>query len=198
MIFQESDIVLNKGMKGKDILILGLLYVLLIVLGFGIFILLFHTPLFNSLIFFYRGLAFLGVSCGILIFFLFALKRSRVIRIWTTRDSILALVLFFSFSIIFFTHIPVTAERSISIFLLGYMDKNINQSPTKEEITQAFINTYVIKYDAMEKRLQEQLVSGTIEQKNGKYQITQKGMLLMRFYAWIARIFHIDQRLIVQ
>ena len=56
----------------------------------------------------------------------------------------------------FFTHLPVTADRSISVFMLGYLADHKGESFTEEQIESIFIKRYVQDYGAFEKRLHEQ------------------------------------------
>ena len=113
---------------------------------------------------------------------------------FTLRDIILALVLFFCVNLTFFTHLPVTAERSISVFLLEYFNKNSDRYLTKEEITKIFIDKYLYENKAMEKRLHEQIFSGNINQDGEKYKISKQGQNLMKFYRIINIIFNINKK----
>jgi len=109
------------------------------------------------------------------------------------RDIILALVLFFCVNLTFFTHLPVTAERSISVFLLDYFNKNSDRYLTKEEVTKIFIDKYLYEDKAIEKRLHEQIFSGNISQEGEKYKISTQGKNLMKFYKLITAIFKIKK-----
>jgi hypothetical protein len=46
---------------------------------------------------------------------------------------------------------------------------------------------------ALKKRFNEQLVTGTIVKESDGYKITPRGILLMRFYGWIADMFGISK-----
>src|SRR5437763_322860 len=112
-------------MKASTIIILIAIHASLFLAATSLFIVLFHTGLFSNIdIFFYRGIMLLLVTCFVLLTGLFLLKRKQHIRIFTYRDVILSVVITFSFNIVFFTHIPVTADRSLSIFILGYMNEH--------------------------------------------------------------------------
>jgi len=170
-----------------------LLYCLFFTLGTGFFISLFHTKLLNNIdILFYRGIGLLIIS-SIFLLTVMILYRKISHGFFTVRDLILSLVLFFCVNLTFFTHLPVTAERSISVFLLDYFNKNSDRYLTKEEVTKIFIDKYLYKNKAMEKRLHEQIFSGNIKQEGEKYKISNQGQNLMKFYRLIDVIFNINK-----
>lgn len=112
----------------------------------------------------------------------------------TLKDIYIVILTILSVNLLFFTHVPVTAERSVSIFLLGYMNKNADKIVTKEDLTQAFLQEYMGADANIEKRIHEQLVTGDITPKNNGYVISPQGRWLMRAYSIIADMFGIDKR----
>jgi len=110
------------------------------------------------------------------------------------RDIILALVLFFCVNLTFFTHLPVTAERSISVFLLDYFNKNSDRYLTKEEVTKIFIDKYLYEDKAIEKRLHEQIFSKNIIKEGSNYKISTQGKNLMKFYKVTSTIFNLSKK----
>jgi len=180
--------------KFKIFLKIFSLHYLFFCLGTAFFILLFHTKLLSNIdILFYRGIGLLLIS-SIFLFAVMVFYKKISNGFFTLRDIILALVLFFCVNLTFFTHLPVTAERSISIFLLDYFDKNSDRYLTKEEVTQIFIDKYLYENNAIEKRLHEQIFSRNINQEEEKYKISRRGQNLMRFYRLIAIIFKINKK----
>jgi len=169
------------------------LHCLFFILGTVLFVFLFHTKLLTKIdVLFYRGIGLLMISSVfLLVIMLFYKKISN--DLFTIRDIILALVLFFCVNLTFFTHLPVTAERSISVFLLDYFNKNSDRYLTKEEVTKIFIDKYLYEDKAIEKRLREQIFSGNISQEGEKYKISTQGKNLMKFYKLITAIFKINK-----
>lgn len=176
---------------GKTIIRILLLHIGFFVIATVVFILSFHSPLFSHVVFFYRGIALLTLVCISLTVFLVCLKRR--LRIWTVRDIILSVVWVWSINLIFFTHVPVTADRSLSVFLLGYMNAR-TQPVSKEMIRQAFIDTYITENGAVEKRLTEQFASGTITKERDAYTIAPRGRWIIRMYAWVSDLFGIEKK----
>ncbi len=155
-------------------------YVVLSVLGAVAFILLFWTPILAPSAFFYRGIVFLVVVGMGLAAVLHRLKR-----------LVMFSLLWFCCMLVFFTHVPVTAQRSVSVFLLKYMEANPTTLFTEEQLRDELINIYVRKHSAVVKRIDEQRQIGTIVQRNGGYEITPRGRVLVQLYKLIATLFHL-------
>lgn len=184
-------------MKKKEIFILLLIYLILMMIGTIFYILSFRTFLFSTLtIFFYRGIAII-LFWGVLISVIMTLLKIFYIRkIITVRDILLLFCAFCCVNIVIFTHLPVTADRSITVFMLGYMAQS-DSAFTKQEMEEIFIDKYVYEYGAFDKRLEEQVFSGTIEKSSSqKYQITKKGRNLIRIYEKVTDWFQIDKKLV--
>ena len=161
--------------------------------GTTFFVLLFHTKILSNIdILFYRGVGLLIIS-SIFLLTIMILYRKISHGFFTVHDLILSLVLFFCVNLTFFTHLPVTAERSISVFLLDYFNKNSERYLTKEEITKIFIDKYLYENKAIEKRLHEQIFSGNIKQEGEKYKISNQGQNLMKFYRLMRTLFNIQK-----
>ncbi|MFH1841143.1 MAG: hypothetical protein ABH807_03255 [Candidatus Shapirobacteria bacterium] len=157
----------------------------------------FHTSLFARVeVFFYRGLILLGLSSLVVLLGLIVYKKKNKNGWFTVKDLILVLVVLISGNLVFFTHLPVTAERSISVFLLGYLNKNPQTALTDQEMIKVFIDKYVSADDAVGKRLREQMVSGNVIFDGSGYKISPRGRWLMKLYTLIADIFKIDNKLI--
>lgn len=178
-------------MKIKTLCKVLLTHLLFFSLGTILFISLFHTKIFRNIdVFFYRGIALLILSTIIL--FIATLVYRKINRsFFTFRDVVLVLVLFFCLNLVFFTHIPVTAERSISIFLLKYLDKSPEKLFTEKEIIEGFTQKYLYENNAIQKRLYEQIVSKNIIQEKDTYKISKQGRFLVRFYEFVTNLFNV-------
>ena len=182
-------------MSLKKTLFWGLWQLEFFIIGSGLFLLLFHTALFEEMtVFFYRGIALLVSACvAIALLFLFLIKIQRRV-ILTYKDLFLSIVLIFCLNLVFFTHLPVTADRSISVYLLDFLNNQPEISLTEEAITQRFVKEYVIGNDAIDKRLKEQVVSKNAREVEGKYQITEQGKFIVKFYNLITNLFLIEKQ----
>ncbi len=168
-------------------------HIFFLLLGTIIFVLLFHTKLFAvSDIFFYRGIFLLLTTCTIIFISLLLFKRFVHNSFFTYKDVLLSIVILFSLNMVLFTHIPVTEDRSLSIFILKYMDKYAHKSFTNQEIEQAITEKYLREYGGVSKRFHEQEITGDIKKTGSRYRITEQGQLLVKFYSVIAGLFNIN------
>ena len=160
------------------------------------FIGLFHTGLLKSMdVLMYRGVVFIGIT-GVVAAVIMGVIR----KFWgfiTVRDIIMMFVIFCCVNMVFLTLIPVTVERSVSVFMLSYMEENKDQTFTQESVGEVFTTKYVEDYGAFEKRFNEQVVTGTIVQnEDGTYSITEKGEFVVSAFRTIADWFGTDERLV--
>lgn len=184
-------------MTKKDVLKLLLIYLILFSFGSLFCILSFHTFFLDFIdVFFYRGISLIIIWGIIITLIMFFLKQKFFKTIITIRDLILLISLFCSIHLVFFTHLPVTAERSVSVFMLGYMADHPEQVYSEEDIKEYFIEKYVNEYQAFSKRFHEQITTGTIKKVKDGYQITNKGKVLMKIYEIIADVYSVDKKLI--
>ena len=186
-------------MSFKEFAKLFSIYAVLVALGTLLYIVSFRTPLFGGMdVFFYRGIAIIIFWGAVIAAAMALLKRFKQFKkLITVRDILLLFAGFCCVHVVIFTHLPVTAERSISVFMLGYMADNADKSFTEDDIEQYFVDRYVGDYGAFEKRFHEQLVTGTIEEAgDGRYRITEGGKKLMKLYDAVADWYCIDKKLI--
>lgn len=174
------------------------LYAVIYLICTGIFIGLFHTSLFKSMdVLMYRGILFI-ILTGILaaIIMLLACKKIKVLSL-EGKDVFLMFCGYCCLNMVLFTLIPVTVERSVSVFMLSYMEQSEGQTFTEDEMSQIFVDVYVDGYGAFEKRFNEQVVSGNIEQaEDGGYRITSRGEFVVKMFRVMADWFDTDKRLV--
>lgn len=174
------------------------LYAVIYLICTGIFIGLFHTSLFKSMdVFMYRGILFI-ILTGILaaIIMLIACKKIKALSL-DGKDVFLMFCGYCCLNMVLFTLIPVTVERSVSVFMLSYMEQSEGQTFTEDEMSQIFVDVYVDGYGAFEKRFNEQVVSGNIEQaEDGGYYITSRGEFVVKMFRVMADWFDTDKRLV--
>lgn len=192
---------MSKVSKGSSstvgsVLLLIVVYALIYVACTAMFIGLFHTGLLKSMdVLMYRGVVFIGIT-GVVAAVIMGVIR----KFWgfiTVRDIIMMFVIFCCVNMVFLTLIPVTVERSVSVFMLSYMEENKDQTFTQESVGEVFTTKYVEDYGAFEKRFNEQVVTGTIVQnEDGTYSITEKGEFVVSAFRTIADWFGTDERLV--
>ena len=188
----------SKKSAAKEILFTLLTYAVLYVISFLLLILLIRTPLLKGMhVLMYRGIVMI-VLAGIMASALLVLfKKWRKITWLSAKDVVLVFILTCSINMVFFTLIPVTVERSVSVFMLSYMDTYSDRTYTEDEVAKIFVEKYVDEYGAFEKRFDEQLTTGTIVQNaDGTYSITDKGRFIVKLFRLISDVFDTDERLV--
>jgi hypothetical protein len=90
----------------------------------------------------------------------------------------------------------VTLDRSVSVFLLGVMNARSDETFTAERLETVFDDVYVRKYGAMQRRIEEQVVTGNIVASGDGYKITPAGQRFIQVSTWIANLFHLNMRFV--
>jgi hypothetical protein len=145
-------------------------------------------------ILFYRGLLFIGISMMVTFAILSVIRQ--IWPRWRMSDVISATVFAASFMISFFVIFPVTFDRSVTVFILSQMAANPNHSYTADEMRNIFMRIYLERDQQIERRLEEQRISGNIVRTGSGYEITHQGMQFILFGQWISPIFKTDPRMI--
>ena len=185
----------GSGTAGSVFALIGI-YALIYLVCTALFIALFHTSFLASMdVLMYRGLVFIFLT-GLIA----AIVMGIVKKFWkfvTVRDIIMMFVIFCCVNMVFLTLIPVTVERSVSVFMLSYMEENSDQTFTQESVGEVFTSKYVTDYGAFEKRFNEQIETGTIKQNpDGTYSITESGKFVVNAFRTVAEWFDTDRRLV--
>lgn len=177
-----------------------LAYFIIIFICTLLFVIMFHISFLNKLdVFFYRGCIFLIICSGVA----FALSRlaERVFPMLRldTKDALVISLLFFGITLAWFVLAPTTVERSVSVFMLSYMEENEdNGGITAEEFGDIFYDKYIESFEAFDKRFHEQVISGNMKQSpdgNG-YVITSQGRFVVEMFRLSARLFNTEQWLV--
>lgn len=160
-----------------------------LILGF-----IFVRKVMPSDIIFYQGLLWLLMFAASCLIGSFTLHKIKIIDFNSFHEQILSLViaslLFYSFHIT----IPSLLDRSISLYIIGITEKKENSTIT--DYREQFYQGFIIKNEAVEKRLNEQIVTGNIKCKQGKCTLTDKGRNIYKLNNWLANIFNVDDKYI--
>jgi len=119
----------------------------------------FQSHLFDGLLFFYRGLVIIAIATTIAL--LVALSWSRHQLGLKLNEVITTVVLWGVLHIAFFVTVPVTIDRSLTMFMLAEID-SAKTGLSENEISTAFIDQYVVAGGAVARRIHEQAASGNI------------------------------------
>lgn len=90
--------------------------------------------------------------------------------------------------------VPGAIDRSQSVFLIGIMGEHPERTYTADELQQIFISTYVKDGDAIGRRMDEQLATGTIVRDGNGFRLTPQGLGTLKTMKLFAFIFNVDTR----
>ena len=153
-------------------------------------------------IFTYKGVtllimvAILLLLLLIVIRYIFIKKNIIFLEIKDIFITILISILINAFILIL---IPTTIERSISVYMINRLNNSEN-GLSKSEIEQTFIDEYVYEFDAFNKRLNEQVITGNITKKvidsEEKYVLTNKGKFTYKLFRIFNELYNIKSILL--
>ena len=176
-----------------------LIYVVLMIVATAIFIGLFHTAFLDWLnVFFYRGVVFLLISSLLAAIMMWGMRKwvdSRIIQI---RDIFTIFFVFLGFTSTWFVLVPVTVERSVSVFMLSYMAENSEHGIDAEDFGKIFYQKYIVDFGAFDKRFYEQITSKNMESSadGHGYVITENGRRIVDLFRTSAKLFNTEKWLV--
>ncbi|TJZ77402.1 hypothetical protein [Chitiniphilus eburneus] len=138
-------------------------------------------------VFFYRGLKVILVTISAISLLLLAVPFNWIDR----KDVLVSFSMMLCVNTLFFTHLPVTADRSVTVFLLGYMSDAKKSAYSKDELESALIEKYIREFKAVDRRMDEQIRTGTVSATNGEYSLTPQGKSLTNLYSKIVEWYEI-------
>ncbi|MFE1598632.1 hypothetical protein [Methylobacterium sp. ID0610] len=179
----------------RGVLAAALVYGLALGLGTALFLAIIRAGLFAGIpILFYRGIAALALTFGLLVAGLAGLARVPRLGL-TPRETVGASVTAVALLLAAFTLGPVTVDRSISVFVLSRFAAA--PGPLDEPaLRDAFVRTYVGDWAQIQRRLDEQVASGNLVRREGGYRLTPQGERFMRTARDTARLFDTDRRFV--
>lgn len=133
-------------------------------------------------ILFYQGLAcalICATAQG-----LYGLYRSRLSRVGVAKDALLTLLLAYSFM---FT-VPTTVDRAYSVRLIQLLASH-PEGMHRAEMEDWFAQRFVAQ-GGVERRVQEQLATGTLRETEGRFALTKRGERMAGIFGFFQRLFN--------
>jgi hypothetical protein len=166
-----------------------------VVLVVGSVVLLFWIGFLHQIsIVFYRGLLVIGIGDGFCFFVLLLARRKW--PVWKVRDAVSACVFAAGAAVCLLIVLPVTIDRSISVFMLTQMAAQPDRTFTSSDLRTVFVDVYVDRYRQIERRLEEQKISGNISPDGTGFRITAQGLAFVRFARLVSDLFQTDPRFV--
>lgn len=176
-------------------------YIAIFIVFTLIYILLFSTPLLEGMILFYRGFALAIISGLICVAVLLVAKivmyrTADFFHLLSFERILVSSVVAASINFCFFVIVPVTLDRSVTTFLLSRMAGSacsVNGC-SAEMLKQILIDEYVTEFDAIGRRMNEQIASGNIKRLyDGSYTLTDQGERFLNFARGVSSIYNVQQ-----
>ncbi len=145
-------------------------------------------------ILFYRGLALIAI--GEVFCFIVLLLACRKWPGWKVRDAVSACAFAAGIAICLLIVLPVTIDRSISVFMLTQMAERPDRVFTSSDMRNLFVDNYVERYRQIERRLAEQEISGNVSATATGFRITPQGLAFVRLARFLSTIFQTDPRFV--
>jgi hypothetical protein len=145
-------------------------------------------------ILFYRGLVLIAVAE--IFCFVVLLMARRKWPSWHVRDAVSACAFAGGIAVCLLIVLPVTIDRSISVFMLTQMAAQPDHAFTPSELRNLFVDVYVKRYGQIERRLEEQDVSRNVAQTANGFRITPQGLAFVRFARLLSIVFQTDRRFV--
>jgi len=164
-------------------------------IALALFVACFKIGLLSGIhILFYRGIVLTGLV-SLAVFLLGAVLAIR--GVIPASLALAAAAVSASINLTVLIVLPVTIDRSVSVFLLGYMAHHPREAFSASELETHFINGYLGKYHQMQRRMDEQELSGNVEQTEpARYRISPQGLQFIKTSRAIAWAFDTDPRFV--
>ncbi|WP_330083787.1 hypothetical protein [Methylocystis iwaonis] len=179
-------------------LALVLLYAAATLVGGVIFVALLRAALalLGPGVMFYRGVGALIVDFFLLIALVAASAARLPRRLGIDgADALGAAIVATSLLLAAFVLGPITADRSISVFMLSQFEA-ADRPLTAAEARDAFVRVYVDDWAQIDRRLKEQALSGNLEQGPDGWRLTAQGRAFMKTARALSSIFGGDPRFV--
>jgi hypothetical protein len=166
-----------------------------VVLVVGAMIALFSIGFLHQIsILFYRGLVLIAIAA--VFCFVVLLLASRKWPVWDPRDAVSACAFACGVAVCLLIVLPVTIDRSISVFILTRMAALPDRAFTPAEMRAIFTDVYLGRYGQIERRLEEQEISGNVARDAAGFRITPQGLVFVRLARFLSPIFETDPRFV--
>ncbi len=145
---------------------------------------------------FYSGLRTVGYSAMIFFGLLWLVRRFCVSALsWIELQLTLPVaVIYVLLGYCFIITIPTLLDRAISVYMIAVVAQSGARGLSKAEIQEGFLRDYVEGGFTVEKRLNEQLVSGFFVEHEGQFLVTDKGRFVYDVNRFLARLFRIPTK----
>lgn len=171
---------------------LATLYAVTLIAAFGIFGALMYSDLLSGIaILFYRGIV--GALVALVPVALILAAAARRFAVIDLPSAVGALALSLGFNLCFLVLLPVTIDRSVTVFLLARLDAQ--ERPISEgELQTIFEDEYLGHLRQIRRRVEEQEMTGNVAASADGIALTANGRNFVALSRTIGHIFGADER----
>ena len=161
-----------------------------LVTGAGVALLL-RTPLLAGMrAYLFRLLILEGICCVLLLAAAVMLGVKGKTMFGQGFSSLVICICFSAAFVAFFFSLgPLTAERSYTIYTLADLTDHADKTYTSEEIENNFIEGFIKGFHESQRRIEEQVSVGNVEETESGYRITKKGERLIQLLRFVEKIY---------
>lgn len=173
---------------------LAMTYAVALIVGFLLYLALIASPLLGDMpILFYRGVVVAAVAAPLLALLLGVAGRYLPSLDLSTIVGAVALSL--AFNVSFLIVFPVTFDRSITMFLLARVERQDGRLDARG-LEHVYVREYLGDMRQIDRRIEEQSLSGNIRVDQGRIHITPQGRRLLAGGRVIGGLFGTDPRFV--
>ncbi len=108
------------------------------------------------------------------------------------QDLIIFFLILFFFNYNIYGLIPFNASRSNTVIIMEYLNSQSGESVKKNDILIYVSEKYFYEYDAVQKRLNEQVNAGNVIKTDNGYKISSRGTFILNLFGFITNIYGMD------
>lgn len=172
------------------------------ILGIYFLVLLIYTSIFLGLINFkylmggdillFRGLKLFIFSSIVTIWLILKFKIHWSLNIFTLERIIMATIVSMSINAVCFVLLPVTFDRSVSIYLLNQLKNSGDNWVDINQLIYKMESGFVEQEGAVEKRVKEQTAIGFVDVNGNVIRLTVRGRHFLDFAGNISKLYGLN------
>lgn len=135
----------------------------------------------------------LFVICIVFVYLIKITNKKYLQSLFNYQDFIIYFLILFFFNYNFYGFIPFNASRSNTVIIMDYLNNQNSAPVSKSSILEHVNRVYFYEYDAIQKRLDEQIAVGNIIKSEKGYKITKRGELILNIFSRVTDLYNMDQ-----
>lgn len=143
-------------------------------------------------IIFFRGIKILTFTGMIVMWLVIKLRYQKRWNYITLERLGMAVIFAWTVNLVVFVLLPVTFDRSVSMYLLKELNNQETKSLEIKELIGKMESEYVKKGQAVQRRMDEQKITGFIEHNGSTMKLSNTGQMFLILASMVARLYGLD------